>query len=53
MKWDFSREKIIAAVLAVAAFGVLRLIDAPYWVALLALIVIAGWGPDIWQRLRR
>ena len=52
MKWDFSKEKIITAALAVAAFGLLRVVDAPYWFALGIMILIAGWGQDIWQFLR-
>ncbi len=52
MKWDFSKAKIITAVFAIATFGLLRIVDAPYWFALGMMIVIAGWGEEIWQFLR-
>lgn len=53
MKWDFSAEKIIAAVAGVGVYFGLGAVDAPYWLRLFLLIVIIGWGPDLLQRFRR
>lgn len=53
MKWDFGTEKIISAVIGVAVYFLATALDAPYWLALVALIFTVGWGPDFLRYLRR